>query len=414
MTPPFFYGWIIVAISMIAGFCSAGVSNVTMAVVLKPISDDLDWSRALTAAAITMGAMAGGLLSPFFGPIADRFGSRFCCLRAARWWGFRDRVSLSTEPWQFYPTFVPARALAESLLTGVVPMTAVANWFYVKRPRAIGLVAMSIPLGALALSLVYQFFIAHYGWRSAFLALGISLWTLIVIPGAIFLAATGVSASLPMASAHLSMTAPFLPQERQKTATERVDPRRCDATGTLSLLVADAFLASLGTSGIAFHTVAYFTDDESRPESLRERLTLSPCRPPWATDCGALRLRDSTAPAQRRTCSSQQHRRFADASNGPLTAYSFAVYSSQCPCSSAYAILLAPYFGHRSYSTISAFSILSTKAVRGSAHFLPGSSLTSPNYPDHFCNFFANYLLSALLIFLARRPVGRTGEGIME
>jgi hypothetical protein len=31
VTPPFFYGWIIAAISMLAGFFSAGVSNITMA-----------------------------------------------------------------------------------------------------------------------------------------------------------------------------------------------------------------------------------------------------------------------------------------------------------------------------------------------------------------------------------------------
>jgi hypothetical protein len=31
VTPPFFYRWIIVAISMLAGFFSAGVSNITMA-----------------------------------------------------------------------------------------------------------------------------------------------------------------------------------------------------------------------------------------------------------------------------------------------------------------------------------------------------------------------------------------------
>jgi len=77
VTPPFFYGWIIVAISMLAGFFSAGVSNITMAVVLKPLSDDLGWSRSLTAAAVTVGAISGGVLSPFFGPLADRLGPRF-------------------------------------------------------------------------------------------------------------------------------------------------------------------------------------------------------------------------------------------------------------------------------------------------------------------------------------------------
>jgi MFS family permease len=50
-----------------------------------------------------------------------------------------------------------------------------------------GLIAMATPLGSAALSLVYQFFITHYGWRSAFMALGIALWVLVVIPGVIFL-----------------------------------------------------------------------------------------------------------------------------------------------------------------------------------------------------------------------------------
>jgi predicted MFS family arabinose efflux permease len=87
VTTPFFYGWIIVAISMLAGFFSAGVSNITMAVVLKPISDDLGWSRALTAAAVTMGAISGGVLSPFSDRLPTGWGRDFCCLRAARWWG---------------------------------------------------------------------------------------------------------------------------------------------------------------------------------------------------------------------------------------------------------------------------------------------------------------------------------------
>lgn len=130
MTLPFFYGWIIVAISMIAGFFSAGVSNITMSVVLKPISDDLGWSRALTAAAVTMGALIGGALSPVFGPIADRFGPRILLPAGGVIVGLLAiGVSLSTEPWQFYATFVPARALTEFLLCGIVPFTAVANWF---------------------------------------------------------------------------------------------------------------------------------------------------------------------------------------------------------------------------------------------------------------------------------------------
>jgi MFS family permease len=184
---PFFYGWLIVAIAMLAGFLGSGVSNITMAVVLKPISEDLGWSRTLTAAAITIGSLAGGLLAPVFGPMADRLGPRLLLPAGAGLVGLLViALSLSTEPWQFYATFVPARALAETLLVGVVTMTAIANWFYLKRPRVMGLVALAVPLGSSVLSLVYQFFIANYGWRSAFLALGIALWIFVVLPGVIF------------------------------------------------------------------------------------------------------------------------------------------------------------------------------------------------------------------------------------
>ena len=188
MTLPFFYGWLIVAITMVAGFLAAGVSNITMAVVLRPISDDVGWSRTLTAAAITLGACLGGLLSPLFGPIADRLGPRLLLPAGGALVGLLAfGVSLSTEPWQFYVTFVPARALTEFLLCGMIAFTTAANWFYLKRPRVMGLVAMSTPLGSAVLSLVYQFFVLHYGWRSAFLALGVALWVFVVIPGLIFL-----------------------------------------------------------------------------------------------------------------------------------------------------------------------------------------------------------------------------------
>ena len=76
MQLPFFYGWIIVAIAMIAGLISSGVSNVTMAVVLNPISEDLGWNRTVMAAAITLGSFSGGMLAPLFGPVADRYGPR--------------------------------------------------------------------------------------------------------------------------------------------------------------------------------------------------------------------------------------------------------------------------------------------------------------------------------------------------
>jgi MFS family permease len=425
VTPPFFYGWIIVAISMLAGFFSAGVSNITMAVVLKPISDDLGWSRALTAAAVTAGAISGGVLSPFFGPLADRLGPRLLLPAGGTLVGLLAiGVGLSTEPWQFYATFVPARALTEFLLCGIVPFTAVANWFYIKRPRAMGLVAMSVPLGASALSLVYQFFIAHYGWRSAFLALGIALWVLVVIPGAIFLRRQPEDLGLTPdgLSAVPPHDGPLSPgEERQKTVAER-SWTRGDAmrTNTLWLIVASTFLASLGTGGIAFHTVAYFTDNTIAPGIAAGALSVMALSGAMGNGLwGALaeRMQPRLLSVATMLISAGAVALLTQVS-GPLTAYIFAVLFGLNARGAAVLtqILLARYFGRRSYGAISSVLDPFHKGGLGIGALIAGISFDLiGNYQTIFTIFLANYLLSALLIFLARRPVkGIVATGIME
>jgi MFS family permease len=271
VTLPFFYGWIIVGLAMLAGFLGSGVSNVTMSVVLKPITEDLNWSRTLTSSAITIGSVTGGLLAPLVGPLADRLGPRILLPFGAALVGtFVMCLSLTYEPWQFYTTFVPARALAETLLTGVVPMTAVTNWFYLRRPRAIGLVALAVPLGSFVLSLLYQFMIATYGWRSAFMMLGIALWLLVVLPGLFFLRRQPEDMGLLPDGALLEAQK----AERAEPGSERVAAAAAEQswslkdavrTRTLWLLVIGSTFYSISTGGIAFHMVAYFTDVKIQP-----------------------------------------------------------------------------------------------------------------------------------------------------
>jgi len=410
---PFFYGWIIVAISMVAGFFSAGVSNITMAVVLKPISDDLGWSRALTAAAVTLGSILGGALSPIFGPVADRLGPRLLLPAGGALVGLLAiGVSLSAEPWQFYAAFVPARALTEFLLCGIVPLTAVANWFHIRRPRAMGLVAMSVPLGSSALSLIYQFFIAHYGWRSAFLALGLSLWILVAIPGVIFLRRQPEDLGLsPDGLAPDSHDGPLsLGKERQRRGVER-SWTRGDAirTSALWLLVASAFLASVGTGGIAFHMVAYFTDVGIAPAVAAGALSVMALS--GAVGNGVWGALAERLPPRRLNVATMLISAGAVALltqvRDPMTAYVFAVLFGLNARGAAVLtqILLARYFGRHSYGAISSVLDPFHKGGLGLGALFAGIAFDfTGHYGTIFTIFLASYLCSALLIFLARHP----------
>jgi len=422
VTLPFFYGWVIVVIVVLAGVLAAGVSNITMAVVLKPISEDLGWTRSLTAAAITMGALFGGVLSPLFGPLADRWGPRLLLPAGGALVGLLSiGVSLSTEPWQFYATFVPARALTEFLLCGMIAFTAVANWFYIKRPRVMGLVAMATPLGSAVLSLVYQFLVTHYGWRSAFLALGLTLWVLVVIPGFIFLRRQ--PEDLGLLPDGITQLPPSCQTGKKRAAELQADAeyswRRADAarTATLWLLVAGAFLSAIGTGGVAFHMAAYMTDGAMAPALAASVVSVMALSGAFGNGIwGALaerfhprRLNVATMLLAAGSVALLMQVRSA------LTAYLFALLFGVNARGAAVLtqVLIARYFGRRSFGAISSILDPFHKGGLGLGALFAGIAFDyAGDYRAIFVLFIVSYVVSALLIFFARRPVPRAGDDL--
>ena len=411
---PFFYGWIIVAIAMVAGFISSGVSNVTMAVVLKPISEDLGWSRSVTAAAITLGSFGGGMLSPLFGPVADRYGPRILLPLGGVLVGLLSiGVSQSTQPWQFYATFIPARALTEFLLCGVVPYTAVANWFHAKRPRAMGLVAMSTPLGSAATTLIFQFLVIQHGWRSAFLVLGLAFLVLVVAPAAIFLRRQPEDLGMfPDGIVPSLRSDEPAAAESQTSTTGQRNWSRPEAmrTTALWLLVASVFLASLGTGGIAFHTVAYFTDVKLSPAVAAGALSVMALSGAFGNGIwGALAERFSPRSLSvTTTVLSAASVALLMQVDSPVMAYFFGVIfgiSARGGTAVLTQILLAHYFGRRSFGAISGILEPFHKGGLGAGALVAGVAFDwSGNYRSVLLFFLANYLLAAVLVFFARRP----------
>src|SRR4029453_11354043 len=72
---PFFYGWVVVAVS----FITLGIGTNTrtaFSLLFPPILAEFGWDRGQTAAAFSVGFVVGALESPFLGMLTDRFGRR--------------------------------------------------------------------------------------------------------------------------------------------------------------------------------------------------------------------------------------------------------------------------------------------------------------------------------------------------
>jgi predicted MFS family arabinose efflux permease len=182
-----FYGWVIVSVGVTAMFAATFTGGAGFSIFLQPMARDLDWPRALLAGGLSLGTLSGALIAPFFGALADRFGTRavltLCGLGIATALAF---VSTVTEPIPFLIAFGLSRAIDMGALN-VAVSTSVSNWFVRQRGRALGIAMAGNAIGVVVLVPVAQWIITTVGWRSAWLILGGGTGLLLAISAALFL-----------------------------------------------------------------------------------------------------------------------------------------------------------------------------------------------------------------------------------
>src|SRR5215467_10280450 len=75
MRLPFFYGWIVVAVTFVT--MAIGVNARTaFSLFYPPILSEFGWERGVTAGAFSFGFVVSGAVSPLIGRLMDRAGPR--------------------------------------------------------------------------------------------------------------------------------------------------------------------------------------------------------------------------------------------------------------------------------------------------------------------------------------------------
>jgi MFS family permease len=173
MRLPFFYGWIIIAVTFIT--MAIGVNARTaFSLFFPPIIDEFGWERGVTAGAFSFGFLVSAAVSPLIGRMMDRFGPRAVMeLGVALMAAGLLLAPLTTQPWHLYLT-IGVLVGAGSICLGYSGQSLfLPNWFNRRRGLAIGLAFAGVGLGSMTLLPWVQHMIEQTGWRTACTAMGV-------------------------------------------------------------------------------------------------------------------------------------------------------------------------------------------------------------------------------------------------
>jgi MFS family permease len=183
-----YYGWRILGVTMTLSFFATVMSQFFTGAMLRHIEESTGWNRSSITFAVTIGTVVGGLLSPTFGHLADRYGPRvissagvLIAAAAMAAVGLSGSAHIAV----FYVAYLVGRTATQNAVGGVTAQTTMVNWFKRMRGRSIGLLTMGVPLGGAILVPLSQLAIDNgVSWEAVYFGFA-AVMTLVLFPLAV-------------------------------------------------------------------------------------------------------------------------------------------------------------------------------------------------------------------------------------
>ncbi len=252
-----FFGWGVIGASVLVSMAQVPMYGPVLSLFVKPIGDDLGWSRGEISLAFAVGSLFGTGASLIVGRLVDRHGARVAVVIAGMViTGALLGLAVMPELWHFWVRIGVGRTAA---LAGISLGTSVAaaKWFVRKRGRAVSLLGVGLRSGQALFPLFITPIIIALSWRHAYAMLASIAFVFIVIPAWLFIRRRPEDMGLlPDGDGAIGGPdeAEALVQEVSWTLAEA---RRTPAFWLLITAMSLVFFAQTGTN---LHAVASFQD----------------------------------------------------------------------------------------------------------------------------------------------------------
>jgi MFS family permease len=168
-------GWKIVLAGFFGVMVSfAAVVPYTFGLFLKPLAAAFGWHREAISAGFSIAALTVAAASPGLGFLLDRFGPRRIILPCILVFSvaYASLALLTPHLIHFYLAFFVIGLVGNG--TAYLGYSrAISTWFDRRRGLALSIMLAGGGCGAMFLPVIAQAAITHYGWRSAYVLLGV-------------------------------------------------------------------------------------------------------------------------------------------------------------------------------------------------------------------------------------------------
>jgi len=259
---PIFYGWYIVGLAFVAAMMSSGINAYSLGIFLKPMTEELAWSRTDISLGQTLSTGIMGVLGLFIGGTLDRRGGRALMVIGAvvAGLGFILLGQVHTL-WQYYVVKAGVITVGMAGMGAMVTNVAVSNWFVQRRGRAIAISAMGTSVAALVLPSVAGWMIDSFGWRTAWGVLGVAVWVLLIPPAWVIMRRRPEDFGLePDGGASVGKAAKRETEGQRARDGAIWTRRQAMRTPALWLLILTFGVGSMGFGAMLLHLIPYLTD----------------------------------------------------------------------------------------------------------------------------------------------------------
>lgn len=166
-------GWTVVLAAFV-GFSFFSMMGGATGIFLQPIADEFGWNRTQASSGISIAGIVTATLSPFFGILIDKWGTRRLALPGLVMLALLTAAfSLNTGSFALWTALWLAYGFVALFTKSTVWTTTVAAGFESARGMALGIMLCGSAFAQTISPPVINWLIESYGWRMAFVCLGL-------------------------------------------------------------------------------------------------------------------------------------------------------------------------------------------------------------------------------------------------